>query len=167
MVLGKEEDVLSLPVYTPSPSINNDLASDFNDYFGQEDAKILIKKVLLGGDDDTSKLQWKAERIVEILAGKRKGSGILAPKDWAILAKQNSGIEKAEWLIKKKMPWNKKVSIESTNTFKKLLALTMKIGAVAAGSKDMPICLIDKSKRLAYSKKLETLYKGKLSKDFS
>ncbi|MFA7208746.1 MAG: hypothetical protein WC120_00525 [Parcubacteria group bacterium] len=167
LVLGKEEDVLSLPVYTPSPSINNDLANDFNDYFGQEDAKILIKKVLLGGDDDTSKLQWKAERIVEILAGKRKGSGILAPKDWAILAKQNSGIEKAEWLIKKKMPWNKKVSIESTNTFKKLLALTMKIGAVAAGSKDMPICLVDKSKRSAYSKKLKTLYKGKLSDSFS
>lgn len=167
LVLGKEEDVLSLPVYLPSPSINNDLANDFNDYFGHEDSKILIKKVLLGGDDDTSKLQWKAERIVEVLASKRKGDSILAPKDWAILAKQKSGAEKAEWLIKKKMPWNKKVSIESTNTFKKLLALTMKIGAVAAGSKDMPICLVDKSKRLAYSKKLKTLYKGKLSNSFS
>jgi len=167
LVLGEEEDVLSLPVYTPSPSINNDLANDFNDFFGQEDSKILIKKVLLGGDDDTSRLKWKAERIVEILASKRKGDGILASKDWAILAKQKSGTEKAEWLIKKKMPWNKKVSIESTNTFKKLLALTMKIGAVAAGSKDMPICLIDKSKRLVYSKKLKTLYKGKLSNSFS
>ena len=167
LVLGKEEDILSLPVYTPSPSINNDLANDFNDYFGHEDSKILIKKVLLGGDDDISKLQWKAERIVEILAGKRKGNGILAPQDWAVLVKQNSGIEKAEWLIKKKMPWNKKISIESTNTFKKLLELTVKIGAVAAGSKDMPICLIDKSNRSTYSKKLESLYKGKLSKNFS
>lgn len=167
LVLGKEEEVLSLPVYLPSPSINNKLADDFNDYFGHEDSKILIKRVLLGGDDDTSKLQWKAERIVEILADKRKGNGILAPKDWAVLAKQNSGMKKAEWLIKKKMPWNKKIGIESTNTFKKLLNLTVKIGAVAAGSKDMPICLIDKSKRLPYLKKLGTLYKGKLNKSFS
>lgn len=167
LVLGKEENVLSLPVYLPSPSISNILANDFNDYFGHEDSRTLIKKVLLGGDDDVSKLQWKAERIVEILASKRKGDGILAPKDWAILAKQNGGIEKAEWLIKKKMPWNKKISIESTRTFKQLLALTIKIGAVAAGSKDMPICLIDKSKRLSYSKKLEALYKEKISKGFS
>lgn len=166
LVLGKEEDVLSLPVYLPSPSINNNLANDFGDYFGREDSKILIRKVLLGGEENTSKLQWKAERIVEILASKRKGKGILAPKDWAVLVKQNSGVEKAEWLIKKKMPWNKKTSIKSTNTFKKLLNLVVKIGAVAAGSKDIPMCLIDKSKRVAYSKKLETLYKGRLSKSF-
>lgn len=166
LVLGKEEDILSLPVYLPSPSINSNLANDFSDYFGHEDSKILIRKVLLGGEDDTSKLQWKAERIVEILAEKRKGNGSLAPKDWAVLAKQNSGVEKAEWLIKKKMSWNKKVSIESTSTFKKLLSLTVKSGAVAAGSKDMPICLIDKLQRSSYSEKLETLYKGKLSESF-
>lgn len=166
LILGKEEGVLSLPVYLPSPSINNDLANEFNNYFGYNDSRILIRNVLLGEEDDNSRLQWKAEKIVEILAGKRKGSGTLAPKNWAILAKQNDGIKKVEWLIKKKMPWNKKIGIESTKTFKKLLGLTIKIGAVAAGSKDMPICLIDKSKRLSYSKKLEITYRGKLSKDF-
>ncbi len=167
LVLGEEEKVLSLPVYLPSPSIGKELNDDFSQYFGKEDAKLLIQSVLLSGKDGVNRLKWKAERIVELLASKRKGNGTLGATDWNELSAQKSGLEKAEWLIEKKMPWSKKTGISTlTKSFKKLLKTIIQSGAVAAGSKEMPFCLLDKSKRHRFAQELKSIYGSKIDQEF-
>jgi hypothetical protein len=167
LTLGEVEETLSLPVYLPSPSMNKELGELFADYFGHEDSRILIRNILLGEKKSNEKLRWKAERIVEKLAEERRNNDSLSPNEWTELAGKKGGIEKAEWLITKKMPWAKKTGMAGlTASFKKLLTTMIKIGAVAAGSKDMPLCLLDKSKRSLFAKKLKGIYKNRLDSKF-
>ena len=71
------------------------------------------------------------------------------------------------WLVHKAMPWNKKTGIKTlTSSFKKLLVYTKNIGAIAIGSKDMPICIIPKNKRVRFSEVLKELYGRKISDNF-
>lgn len=169
LTLGKVENSISVPVFTPSPSLNEKNRKIFNEMFGSQESILLIRNLLLDEpmDESLKSLYEKAEKVVEILANERKRNDILLPHEWRELSQQKTGGNKAEWLIKKGMSWNKKIGLKGLNkSFLKLLDLTIKQGAAAVGAKEMPICLLEGLKREQYAKKLEKLYGKKINKHF-
>jgi len=125
---------------------------------------------LLGnnGDEEIKKLKEYATKIIRTLVSIRKRGNCLVESDWDIFYKKETGEEKTEWLIKKGMLWHKKIGLKTaTKSFFRLLKVTEKIGAVAAGSTDMPFCIIPRKKRRIYSEKLQQLYQKRLNEEFS
>ncbi|PIR56843.1 MAG: hypothetical protein COU72_04035 [Parcubacteria group bacterium CG10_big_fil_rev_8_21_14_0_10_41_35] len=169
-VLGFNSNSISLPIYTPSPSSNKNIVEIFKNCFGEKESIELIRGIILSENTDQikNKIEVKVSKILEILSGQRKrASSILQPKEWAEFYAQKTGLDKAEWLIRKAMPWNKKTGIKDlTLTFKLLLEIINKANAVAIGSKDMPICIISSENRLSFSKNLKSIYKNKINLKF-
>ena len=169
-VLGDSSGTTSLPIYSPSPSGSQSLIEVFDGCFGAEDSVLLTKAILLNEDTKSSKdsLEKKVLKILEVLSQERKRNDILEPKEWAELFSHKSGIDKAKWLITKAMPWSKKTGIKTlTPTFKKLIEIAKESGAVAIGSKEMPICLIPAEKRPVFASKVKTNYTVKIDEQFN
>lgn len=169
LTLGDVEHSIAIPVFVPSPSSSKTIRKKFDSFYGLEDAVELIRNIVLNKStaDTINTLRAKAEGIVQVLARDRKRRDCLSPDEWKALAEQKSGYTKAIWLIGKAMPWNKKTGIKTlTHTFKKLLKGTIKNGAIAVGSKDMPMCLISQNKRKKYAQQLKSLYKNRVTKEF-
>ena len=169
-VLGMSSNSISLPVYIPSPSSNKNIIEIYKDCFGDKESVELVRGILLSDDITATKdrIEKKVAKILEILSSQRKRTGsILRPEEWSEFYGQKSGLEKANWLLKKAMPWNKKTSIKNLNpTFKLLLKAVKDVKASAIGSKDMPICIISPDKRSVFSNKIKKIYKSKISSDF-
>jgi len=166
--LGQVEESPAIPVFIPSPSARDITHSAFNDCFGEKESLKLIRNIIFSEsfDDSLRVLQEKAEKVVEILSNQRKGNDVLSPKDFSALKNMITGNDKANWLIKKKMAWNKKTGIKTLSvSFKKLLKTTTKL-AVAIGSKDMPLCLISAKDRPKYADNIASLYGSRVSNDF-
>ncbi|MBU6214496.1 hypothetical protein KGM48_01480 [Patescibacteria group bacterium] len=169
-VLGMNSSSISLPVYIPSPSIHAEVVEIYKDCFGDKDSIELIRTLLLSADttDTKSRIEKKVAKIIELLATQRKRADILKPEEWAEFYAQGSGLAKAQWLIKKAMPWNKKVGIKPiTPTFPRLLKAVNDVKAAAIGSRDMPICIIAPEGRADFAKQVQGIYKTKISDEFS
>lgn len=169
VVLGVSSGSISLPIYAASPSSNKSMLEIFDGCFGIQESIELIKGILLSEDIECirEKIEQKVLKVLEILSEQRKRNDILKSGEWAELYSKKTGSEKAEWLIKKSMPWNKKIGIKKiTPSFKKLLKTAYKSGAVAIGSKEMPICLIPDSQRGLFSAKIKDIYKDKVDSQF-
>ncbi len=104
--LGKETKTISLPVYIPSPSIDDSVLKNFTQVFGFQDATSLVKAIMMGGNRENSriKLEGKLLEMVEILAKQRKRNDTLGSDEWKIFYEKKSGFDKAEWLITRKFP---------------------------------------------------------------
>lgn len=169
LVLGMSTDTVSLPIYMPSSSSNKSITEVFNNCFGAVESIRLVREILLSKSTKKSQdlLERKVLKVLKILSQLRKRNDILEPEEWVELYSQKSGIEKAKWLISKGMTWNKKTGIKTlTITFKRFLGIAKKCGAVAIGSKEMPICLIPAKKRKIFAKKMKDIYKTKINKNF-
>lgn len=170
LALGEVEKTIAIPIFMGSASLDDTLRQKFEKYFGIKEAIILIKNILLVSNTDVviAKLKDYAAKIVRILAGIRKRRDCLSENDWDIFYKKETGREKAEWLINRGMSWHKKIGLKTvTKSFLALLKVTKKAGAVAAGSTDMPFCLIPAKKRKKFNEELEKLYKKRLNTEFS
>ena len=170
LTLGEVEKTIAIPVFMGSASLDNTLRQKFEKYFGIKEAAILIRNILLENNTDAVivKLKDYAAKIVRILAAARKRSDCLPETDWDILYKKETGKEKAEWLIDKGMSWHKKIGLKTvTKSFLALLKVTKKAGAVAAGSTDMPFCIIPAKKRKIFDEELRKLYQKRLNVEFS
>lgn len=170
LTLGEVEKTIAIPVFMGSASLNDAIKQKFEKYFGLKEAIILIKEILLGnnGDETIKKLKEHATKIIRTLVSIRRRSDCLAESDWDIFYKKETGKEKAEWLIEKGMLWHKKIGLKTvTKSFFTLLKVTEKIGAVAAGSTDMPFCIIPRKKRKKYGERLQQLYRKRLNEEFS
>lgn len=168
-VLGVSSGTTSLPIYAPSPSSSQSLIEIFDGCFGTVESVELTRGILLSEDTKKSKeiLEQKVLKILEVLSEQRRRNDILEAKEWAELFSIESGVAKAKWLVEKAMPWNKKTGIKTlTPTFKKLIGIAKKCGAVAIGSKEMPICLIPAEKRELFAKKIKSAYKKKVKDEF-
>lgn len=168
-VLGVTGNAISLPIYIPSPSINEKIVEVYKDCFGDKESVELVRAILLAQDvsDSKGKIEKKIAKILEILSDQRKKADILKPKEWADLYSQKDGLAKASWLIKKAMPWNKKTGIKSlTPTFKQLLKIANTVKAAAIGSRDMPICIISPENRAFFGVQLKKTYKDKIDESF-
>ena len=169
-VLGVNSNSISLPIYIPSPSSHKSTIEVYKDCFGDKDSIELVRGILLVGDikEVKDRIEKKITKILEILSGQRKrASSILQPREWSEFYSQKSGIDKAKWLIKKAMPWNKKTGIKTlTPTFNLLLKAANASNAYAIGSKEMPICLISPDKRSTFGDHVKKIYKDKISAEF-
>lgn len=169
LTLGEVEKTIAIPVFMGSASLTNTLKQKFEEHFGLKEAIVLIREILLDNtaDEVLEKLKKHASGIIRILADIRKRNDCLPEADWDILYRQETGREKAEWLIAKGMSWHKKIGLKTiTRSFSALLKVTKRLGAVAAGSTDMPFCLIPSNGRMKYSEKIQELYKGRIDKEF-
>lgn len=167
--LGKETKTISLPIYIPSPSINAEVLKNFSQVFGLQDAANLVKAIVMKNNQESSriKLENKLLKMVEVLAKRRKRNDILNPDEWKIFYEKKGGLDKAEWLIARKLSWNKRLGIKSvTKTFLKLLKLVGKNKAVAIGSREIPICLIPKSFRSILASDIKKLYGSRINSEF-
>lgn len=168
--LGSTNGSISLPVYIPSPSIHTKIIEIFKDCFGDKDSVELVRAILLSKNfkDSKDRIENKVAKIIEILSKQRKRNDILKPEEWREFYGRKTGLAKAEWLIKKAMPWNKKVGIKPLpKTFPRLLKAVNKSKAVAIGSKDMPICIIPGEKRPILGTRLQKIYAEKLDSKFN
>lgn len=169
-VLGMSSGSISLPVYIQSPSIDEKIIEVFKDCFGDKDSIDLVRAILLSEDtkDSKDRIEKKVAKILEILSGQRKRTNsILKPSEWSEFYSQKTGLAKANWLIKKAMPWNKKTGIKSlTPTFGQLLKAANTVKASAIGSTDMPICIISPENRALFGKEVKKIYKTKINADF-
>ncbi len=168
-VLGTTSGSISLPIYTPSPSSNKKVTEIFKSCFGTQEAVELVRRILLS--KNTNQLKERIEKkvlgVVKILSQQRKREDVLTPKEWLELYSKKMGDQKAAWLTKKAMPWNKKTGIKTlTPSFKKLLKETSQSIAIAIGSKEIPICLVPKKRRRALSLKIQSIYEGKINNNF-
>ena len=128
--LGQVEETPAVPVFIPSPSARDATHSEFKECFGESESKTLIRNIILGEDYSSSlkTLQSKAEKVVEVLASRRKRNDSLSPDGFDKLIKLASGKEKADWLLKQEMPWKKKTGIKDlTNSFNRLMEVSSKV----------------------------------------
>lgn len=167
--LGAETKTISLPVYIPSPSINDSVLNEFSKVLGSQDAADLVRAIITESNLESSKvkLENKLLEMVEILAEQRKRNDTLASSEWRIFFKKRNGLEKADWLIERKLQWNKKLGIKSvTKTFLRLLKLVGKNKVIAVGSKEIPISLIPNNSRANLAGNIKKLYGDRIDDEF-
>ena len=169
MSLGKTYDSVTLPIYQPSPSITSELYRTFEPYFVGEELNGFIKSVILGevNIEFSRIIEEKAIELTAFLASKRKNQdNILSPKEWKELSNYDEGNEIASYLINKGASWRKRVTIPTTDTFRKLLGEVTSMGANAVGSSEMPFCLLSIEQRRKLATILSQLYGDRISNDF-
>ena len=167
--LGPESGTISMPVYIPSPSLSGSIPAEFIKSFGFKEAAELVKSIILESSTSNSQkaLETKLLNLIGTLSDNRKKKDTLSAAEWKELYSKKTGTQKADWLVERKFPWNKKLGIKSlTRTFLALLRLANKNKAVAIGSKEIPICLIPKNKRIALATDIKKLYKNRVSEQF-
>ncbi|MBP6945358.1 hypothetical protein KBD61_01960 [Patescibacteria group bacterium] len=169
LTLGVVEQTMALPIFMPSPTISSENTKRFADAFGKGEALKVIKAIFT--DEDSSEnikvLHQKARQALAILSSLRKKNDVLEPDEWRTLDQENTGEKKAIWLLDRKMPWHKKTGIGSLNaSFKNLLKKVTRAGAVAAGSKDMPLCVLGSQSRRELGAAIEKIYSKRVSESF-
>ncbi len=166
--LGLAYESLSLPVYQPSPSASSADRKHFAAHDGSADALEVVAAILLGQSpaQPAGRLRAKAIGFTKILTEKRVRQNTFEPQDWQTLGALESGRDKANWMLRRKMPWRKKISISVTDSLKELLRVIEQMGAVAIGSSDMPVCLLPSDARPALCRALHQIYGRQVGADF-
>jgi hypothetical protein len=166
--LGSSSRSLAVPVFTRSPSIQKAVEREFDEAFADHEALRVIRSAVANATiapELVDALLDKAVTFVRLLALKRRQDDSLGPDEWDQLARVGSGRARAEWLLARKLAWRKRVSI-GTDSIRQLIDETIRIGAVAVGSTNIPVCLLSGGRRSELASVLERLYPGRLSEAF-
>ncbi len=165
---GQTSGSVSIPVFSPSPTVDSDTRVLFQDVFDSGEAKEVVRAILFGGDPSKpiSILEDKAATVVAALAASRRRNDSLTSDEWVQLAEERTGAAKASWLTTRKLGWGKKASIPTlTRTFRSLVDAATRDGAVAVGSSSVPICLLGAEGRGHLAASLESIYGTRLGAD--
>ena len=165
LTASKSLHVICIPIYQAHPAISNPLRERFTPIFGF-DACLHLVKIIIEKESETTldidKLLSKGLSLVKILADDRKSIDTFRGSEWDNFLQLDSGIRKAEWIKSQsnKQIWHKKTSekINSTKTFKELIAKTQSLNCLSIGAKDIPICLLVNGNVSAFSKVLKDIY---------
>lgn len=168
ITLGRTLSVVAMPVFSRSPSVDEEVARPFDSSFGMTEARELVRLLLKGGDTRLAveNLEKKATKVVEVLAAQRRRGDGLRGGEWRELAGIPGGGGKARWFLNKGLVWRKKLSVPVTKTFQTLLEATAGVGCVGVGSGDIPICLIGRKHRADFDAKIAEIYGQKISQEF-
>lgn len=168
MALGDALGTIALPVFEPSPSIRDAQRHTFGSAFGTEEAIPLVGSILAGSYDvgEERKLREKAVRATAALSALRRRNDTLNASEWEQLANEQSGREKANWLIARRMSWRKTVTIPVTPTFRDLLTSVQRL-AVAIGTEELPICLLPGAERRHLVQLLGRIYGARTGRAFT
>jgi len=167
LALGDALSTIALPVFQPSPSIQDRAKEAFAGTFGKEDAVTLVRSILEHNLDieELRKLRARAVSASGTLAQLRHHRDTLTQNEWAELADERSGASKADWLISRKMEWKKTVTIPVTVSFRSFLSSVQKI-AVAIGTEELPICLVSGPNRTHLAQLIAKIYGRRIGKEF-
>jgi hypothetical protein len=156
----------ALPVYTPSPSINEDFYANYEDVFVWQSALDLIRAAIMRLDYGISGkvLRDAGVRTAKRIAASRRGSSVLREAEWDELLAAR-GTARLEYLVNKGIPFRKTVTIPVTNTARALIQ-TLAESALGVGTADMPFGVIPAHARGDLATILRGLYgEDRLSED--
>lgn len=167
LALGDALATIALPVFEPSPSIQDDARRAFADTFSEDETVVLVNSILTGNYNagEERELREKAIRAAAALTGLRRRRDTLSAEEWEELANERSGRDKARWLVARAMPWRKKVTIPVTATFRTLLMSVQRM-AVAIGTEELPICLLSGAERRNLAEMLVRLHAARIAPEF-
>ena len=170
VTISLEKDTPVLPVYMPSAGTSETTNKKYQNIYGIRnlyeyiDAKINNKNT----DLIIEALNNKAIKLVEMLADSRRSNDSLSSDSWKNLyekaKKSDSGL--GEDIVKNHyMKWSKRVSIPTTPTFANLLKLAEKTCSGVTAS-NLPISILEESKRKQFSEELLKIYSTNISNEF-
>lgn len=176
LTASKLFNVISLPVYLPSPSSSEAIRIRFDQVFGLEEGRLLVRRVLENASTDNpcERLTRKALTLTEILAAQRRCVDTLREKQWAEFLNLETADEKAAWLEQEQnyMAWSKKRAskVQVTETIKSLFGLFRQTEpfqiCISIGARDIPLCLVSRYMRENLAETLSSLYGGSVTTEF-
>lgn len=171
LTASKVYGVLCLPVYVPSPSSSENIYAQFSPAIGVEDVKQVVKYILENNFSHQSYelLAHKAMTMVEILAGGRTHVDTLRGDEWSAFLELKTDDEKAGWLTKKQMQWQKKRAskVKTTDTFQRLLEQFSLVESISVGASGIPICLVAQDERQKFASQISKLYGDLIDSQFT
>lgn len=162
VALSHDTGRVCLPVYRAHPSMTPQSQAVFKQALGYNDSLVFIRELLDGEDteDSINSLKAKTIKMVEILTGSRRRVDTLEAWQWdEFLTSSNRSI----WLINNYgEDWQKKMSdkVLVSDTFKLLKSKIQQLPAVPVAAKDLPLCVIPKSKLNSLKSWLKKTYNG-------
>lgn len=164
-------DATVLPIYVKSPSLNEDVESDYNSITGEVELLKLIRAIVL--DEDKSEiidsLEDKAIDFVQMIASKSVGNRTLKPKQWKLAYHQiKTGKEESivPYLLQDaQLNWSKTAYIATlTKSMNTMMQISSELG-IGLASSNLPMCLIPPENRREFANHVYNLY-PKLNDDF-
>ena len=161
IMLSKRLGNICMPVYSPHPSITEDVFKKYQTAFGADIAHQIIKDIIIGENYSTTfqQLETKAINMILILSDSRKSIDTLREKEWIQMLKSNN---QAKWLCEKpSLIWKKKIAdkISVTRSFSRLFETTLSLNCNTLGARDLPFCLLAGQNKELFIKTLKNIYK--------
>ncbi|HSV27330.1 MAG TPA: hypothetical protein VLH60_05505 [Sedimentisphaerales bacterium] len=164
-----EQGLAILPVFVTSPGADEESRAAHASYFADTELVAITRAILLGNDprEVQEALRRKVLAMVRSRAGASRVGRTLSATQWeqAYTAVERGESLTAFLVAHARIRWRKTAYItDLTPTAKALMELAspMAIGLTAA---DLPMCVIERSERAAFAKKVATLYPD-LQQDF-
>lgn len=160
--LSHDMNSVCLPVYRAHPSMTSPNMLVYNSALGYEDGLIFIRQ-LLNGEDTTQTvkcLKDKALKMVTILSDERKKKDTLKGNEWRRLLSSDS---RTTWLLQNyNEEWKKKSSdkVLVSGTFELLKSKIKNLSVVPITAKDLPFCIVPKSKLPTLKRWIKDTYNG-------
>lgn len=163
------QDTPVLPIFISSPGAHEDAKRQYGPMLGDKELIGLVRAIILGEDKAPffKSLKQKVLAFVKLRASLSRRDRTLTPDQWqgAYDAAETRASIVPYLLTDARLEWSKTAYIDGlTDTAKKLMAVGSDF-AVGLTSADLPMCLIPKANRPAFSKELQKLYPG-LPKEF-
>lgn len=158
---SKSYNCCCIPVYKTHPTITEELYHDFENILGEEDGAGIIRALIEKEDksEPFSNLVDKDISLVKHLSSARRCVDTLRGPQWDVLLNSDN---RDEWLENKTttLTWLKKSSekVLVSDTFKDLLETVINFGCRTIGGKDVPVCVVPKTKIKQLENKLKSLY---------
>lgn len=157
-------------VYLPSRSISEETYREFQDAFANREYKHAIASIFIESEtknQDLDQSKNKSAQFVLDLAERRRKTDTHSIKTWhALTENAQKGEPVAEVIINDNLNWSKKISIKANSSLSRLIADLQKIDVAAVGSRDMPFCILNKTKRIKLSQMIEETYGESVTKEF-
>lgn len=162
-------NVICLPVYMPSLTITKELRRQLAGVFGFEEAKELIKSMILGtpNGEALKKLARKDFDLVQFLSDRRRRAGTLNGPQWNEFMGLKTASAKARWLSEQHVRWVKKVGekVRLTSTSPQLIAAIQAVSH-SVGANDIPLCMVPADNRKDLAKRISGIYGSLIRENF-
>lgn len=162
LLLTEATESPALPIFVRSPGASDDAVLAHSPFYGEQELLEIMACILLGEQPDKPRnaLEAKVLELVNFLAGSRKRSDTLTPKQWtaAFGAVQRGSTLPAYLCNESPIKWSKTAYIEGlTETAARLMTLTAKF-ASGLTSSSLPMCVIPARVRKDFAHALVGLY---------
>ena len=157
-----EQETPVLPIFVTSPGADESSRREYADEFADDELIALIRAILLNENpnDIYESLRRKVLALVMKRAAVSRHGRTLTPQQWEnAYASLQRGQSLVDFLVRNAtLSWAKIAYIAAlTNTTKALMKLTSSF-AVGLTSAELPMCIVDRNKRLKFASRVFDLY---------